>query len=292
VDPNSLDSETFDRMAKSAVEIGHRLHRPHSLEGVQAARSVPGELRGCARAAWLTQFLCFPYKERGYKELVYQVHDLLSRGLDCDCLDALRQYLKNPSRSLLERFEADVLGLRLFVQVREITVVSSGLLSPDWLISAKTPREFNRELGSQLSHLRTAMKRLYGVQSHRTSTNINRDREIWLLHRQKRKLTWGQVGQKFKISDGAAEQAYKRHAKREKRRLVDFEKIVETMHRLYESRNKPEETSTNPFLSMIKAIDLWGPLQSFPMEDFNAIQAVIRSYTAEHPEVLEGVAPA
>ncbi len=173
-----------------------------------------------------------------FREFIRQSHDVLTHAHEkYDSVEDIKRELKSESPCLVTVLENLVLQVELFVSVVVLTGSSDGLLAQKWLRLAKTPKQFNTQLNLYLGSIRTSMKKLYGVLSHRLQVNRSRDKELWRANRRSPMLSFGQLGLQFGMSSGAALLAYRRQARREVVYLKSLGQAADALYRLYQRKH-------------------------------------------------------
>ena len=225
------ESGTFDSLIREVLKLGTSTLQDRRIlaDWPRISAEQRLEVRQIVYFAALAEFFVYRYDlfvDRDFRALMNRNRDLVSEAPQkYDSVEDFQRSLDSQSQMLVKRLEDISLQHRSSLLVIGLTNVTQSLLSDKWLTLAKTPRRFNKELNKDFNAIKRAMKELYGVPSHRAAVKISRDREIWLLKKKGPSLSFGQIGQKFGISDGAAELAYKRQVRREGVRL---KKLKET----------------------------------------------------------------
>jgi hypothetical protein len=120
-----------------------------------------------------------------------------------------------------EQFLMDLEGLieqgRRLLKLASLFNACERLILRSW--GSEPPNPSPAELRALERVIGRWARRLYGFPNHRSSVNQDRDRKLWRLKKRHPSWSWGTLGLKFEISNGAAELAYKRQAAREKQRL-------------------------------------------------------------------------
>ena len=168
------------------------------------------------------------------RELVNESRSWVSLACEkYDSIEALRQNLSTRGQRFIGTLEALGLRIRLGVVFLNIRWAYANLLDPEWLKLAKTPERYSKELDRRIRAIRSSMKYLYGVPNHRSQLHADRDRELWLKKEKNPSLTWGQLGLKFGLSDGAAESIYSRQKRREVERLKNLQQTAAGFQSFY-----------------------------------------------------------
>jgi hypothetical protein len=97
-----------------------------------------------------------------------------------------------------------------------------------------------------MNFIRRCAMQIFGVPDHRRCIHEERDREIWRSKKLHPELTWGQFSLKFGLSRGAAELAFKRAAKKEKRRLCHLHWLIVFVTPHLGIQNTRQEVTPNP----------------------------------------------
>lgn len=122
----------------------------------------------------------------------------------------LRDFIVNCSE--VGMYDANIEQMNLdFKQILQ-TILVVLVDTNRWERLREHPAQLQKVLAEDLRLIRLFMQAWYGVESHRPTLNARRDAEIVALRSQGR--TFGQIGQKMKISAGAAHRGFERHEKR------------------------------------------------------------------------------
>jgi hypothetical protein len=155
-----------------------------------------------------------------------ETDQFISSGLEYESADAFAE------GSGLRRFVAELgdaivreQALRVLIKLLESCKALVYLTFLD-----KSPKDFNTRTSALLDDVKTHLKMLYGIPNHRPSVLRDRDRRLWEMKRMHPDWSWGQLAREANISDGAAELGYKRHVKRERKRLEELHRYVASRH--------------------------------------------------------------
>jgi hypothetical protein len=168
------------------------------------------------------------------RNFIYEYRSRVSRA--CEeyvSVEAFAQDLGTRGKRLVAAIEELSLRVRLGMVLSSIWWAHEALLDPAWLKLAETPIRYNKELEQRLRAVRGSLKYLHGVPNHRSQLHADRDRELWLKKEKNPSLTWGQLGLKFGLSDGAAESIYSRQIRREVARLKNLQQTAAGFQSFY-----------------------------------------------------------
>lgn len=231
IDFRPLLSRRYDSLLEWTVLT---LNKPADAQDTLFARRDCLDSRATLWLLASRRFLNTLLQNPQLREVVYKAKDLLCDKQDAyDSLDDFHHDLDDKEGILLRGFEG-IFVCRLVVECIAIRAASADFLDPKWSKLAQTPRRFNEELNGALRLMKTGMKRVFAIPGHRLQHNGSRDRNIWLAKRENPTRTWGQLGHRFGLTDGAAERAYKRQIRRERAVLDSLRQTISALCELYE----------------------------------------------------------
>ena len=154
-----------------------------------------------------------------------ELRDFISSGLKYESIGDFAQAIGVCEQLLSEAEEIFARTLTTSVMCDLVNACKTPL-HVVWLVRAKQPKQYKTEMRALLRRIASLARTMYGAPNHRMSIHEDRDRDLWRLKKMHPEWSSGQLGLKFGLSRGAAELAYARQARREKRRLNRLHRIA------------------------------------------------------------------
>jgi hypothetical protein len=177
----------------------HRLYE-HALPK-DSFEALCGSVKGSLRSGG--DPMADAHRELGEMFLRLHVREFICNGAKYCSIYELDEAWSIEGEQLGTLLEAACTRLRLCMQIDILMCVP-------WLCLdlPNDPKIFNKELKSILKIIKNFMKIIHRVPNHRVPLHHDRDRELWEFKKRNPRLTWGQLGYRFGMSNGAAELAF------------------------------------------------------------------------------------